>query len=170
MTNSVINKEKLAKLQEQVRIGGKGTPRRKMKKPSKTSTDDKSTANSMRKLGVQPLSAIDEINMFMEDEAVLHFPVPKGYVSVHFLVQASISANTFIINGPSSRKGKSHHSSIELTELAPGIIEQLSPDSLERLRQMANAYMQMSKSGTVLNEDTIPHLIENFQAKSLDDQ
>ena len=66
MTNFVLNKEKLAKLQEQVRIGGKGTPRRKMKKPSKTSTDDKSTANNMRKLGVQPLPAIDEINMFME--------------------------------------------------------------------------------------------------------
>lgn len=154
MTNSVINREKLAKLQEQVRIGGKGTPRRKIKKPSKNSNDDKSMVNSLRKLGVQPLSSIDEINMFMNDETVLHFSVPK--------VQAAVSANTFIIGGPSSRK--------ELTELAPGIIEQLSPDSLERLRQMANAYMQMSKSGAVLNEDAIPHLIENFESKSLDDQ
>lgn len=59
---------------------------------------------------------------------------------------------------------------IELTELAPGIIEQLSPESLDRLRQMANAYLQMSKSGAVLNEDNIPELIENFEAQSLVDR
>lgn len=87
-----------------------------------------------------------------------------------FLVQASISANTFIISGPSSYKGKLHHLSIELTELAPGIIEQLSPDSLEKLRRMANAYMQMSKGGAVLNDDSIPNMIEDFAAKSLDDK
>lgn len=85
MTNSVINKEKLAKLQEQVRIGGKGTPRRKVKKSPKSSTDDKTSANNLKKLGVQPLPAIDEINMFMKDETVLHFPVPKGYTLAHFL-------------------------------------------------------------------------------------
>lgn len=89
------------------------------------------------------------------------FPFQKVTLLLIFLVQASVSANTFIIGGPSSRK--------ELTELAPGIIEQLSPDSLEKLRQMANAYMQMSKDGAVLNKDSIPSLIEDFATKSLDD-
>ena len=155
MTNTAINKEKLAKLQEQVRIGGKGTPRRKIKKSSKTSTtDDKSMVNNLRKLGVQPLASIDEVNMFMKDETILHFAVPK--------VQAAVSANTFLISGPSSHK--------ELTELAPGIIEQLSPESLEKLRQMADEYMRMSSGGAALNEDAIPHLIKKFETKSLGDQ
>ncbi|KAI7141342.1 hypothetical protein KC324_g16129 [Hortaea werneckii] len=52
--------------------GGKGTPRRKMKKVHKSSgTDDK-------KLNVQPITAIEEVNMFKQDGNVIHFSAPKG--------------------------------------------------------------------------------------------
>ena len=74
-----MNPEKLAKLQAQVRIGGKGTPRRKVKKVSKTSgTDDKKLQKELRKFNVQPISAIEEVNMFKSDGTVLHFNAPKG--------------------------------------------------------------------------------------------
>ncbi|KAL2911412.1 Nascent polypeptide-associated complex subunit beta, partial [Polyrhizophydium stewartii] len=50
-----MNAEKLAKLQSQVRIGGKGTPRRKVKKVHKTAgTDDKKLQGVLKKLNCQP--------------------------------------------------------------------------------------------------------------------
>ena len=77
-----MNPEKLAKLQAQaaaVRIGGKGTPRRKVKKVHKTTgTDDKKLQSASKKLNVQPISQIEEVNMFKTDGTVVHFSSPKG--------------------------------------------------------------------------------------------
>jgi hypothetical protein len=76
-----MNPEKLAKLQAQVRIGGKGTPRRKVKKaPKNNAADDKKLQLALKKLNVQPLTAIDEVNMFQKDGTILHFDRPAGIV------------------------------------------------------------------------------------------
>jgi nascent polypeptide-associated complex subunit beta len=61
---------------------GKGTPRRKVKKVHKTSgTDDKKLQASLKKLNVQPIQAIEEVNMFKSDGNVIHFAAPKGMCS-----------------------------------------------------------------------------------------
>jgi len=77
-----MDQAKLARLQQQtaaVRIGGKGTPRRKTKRVHKSSgADDKKLQSSLKKLGVQPIQAIEEVNMFKEDGQVIHFTAPKG--------------------------------------------------------------------------------------------
>uniref|UniRef100_G3U5R3 NAC-A/B domain-containing protein n=1 Tax=Loxodonta africana TaxID=9785 RepID=G3U5R3_LOXAF len=53
MKETIMNQEKLAKLQAQVRIGGKGTARRKKKVVHRTATaDDKKLQFSLKKLGV----------------------------------------------------------------------------------------------------------------------
>jgi nascent polypeptide-associated complex subunit beta len=58
---------------------GKGTPRRKVKKVHKSSgTDDKKLQASLKKLNVQPIAQIEEVNMFKEDGNVIHFSAPKG--------------------------------------------------------------------------------------------
>jgi len=58
---------------------GKGTPRRKVKKVHKNAgTDDKKLQTSLKKLNVQPIQAIEEVNMFKEDGNVIHFAAPKG--------------------------------------------------------------------------------------------
>src|SRR5438045_5606443 len=58
---------------------GKGTPRRKTKKVHKSSgTDDKKLQTALKKLNVQPIQAIEEVNMFKEDGNVVHFAAPKG--------------------------------------------------------------------------------------------
>ena len=80
----ILNSEKLAKLQNQVRIGGKGCPRRKVKKASKSAGDDKKIESSMRKIGCQSLPAIEEVNFFMEDESVMHFKLPRGIFKCDF--------------------------------------------------------------------------------------
>ena len=58
---------------------GKGTPRRKVKKQHKSSgVDDKKLQTALKKLNVQPIQAIEEVNMFKSDGNVIHFAAPKG--------------------------------------------------------------------------------------------
>lgn len=74
-----MNPEKLAKLQASVRVGGKGTPRRKAKKVSKVSnSDDKKLQATIKRLNVQPITGIEEINFFRQDGKIIHFVNPKG--------------------------------------------------------------------------------------------
>ena len=58
---------------------GKGTPRRKVKKVHRAAgTDDKKLQTALKKLNVQPIQAIEEVNMFKSDGNVIHFSAPKG--------------------------------------------------------------------------------------------
>jgi len=52
-------------------------------------------------------------------------------------VHASVPSNTFAIYGNGEDK--------ELTELVPGILNQLGPDSLASLRKLAESYQNMQK-------------------------
>ncbi|KAL8799952.1 MAG: hypothetical protein Q9223_007451 [Gallowayella weberi] len=160
-----MDQAKLAKMQQSVRIAdgnvlcasGKGTPRRKQKKVHKTSgTDDKKLQTSLKKLNVQPIQAIEEVNMFKEDGNVIHFAAPK--------VHAAVPSNTFAVYGNGEDK--------ELTELVPGILNQLGPDSLASLRKLAESYQSLQKKdGGDENkdddDDDIPDLVagENFESK-----
>lgn len=50
-----------------------------MKKVHKSSgTDDKKLQGALKKLNVQPITAIEEVNMFKQDGNVIHFSAPKG--------------------------------------------------------------------------------------------
>ena len=67
-------------------VGGKGTPRRKQVKKSVTSTqgDDRKLQAALKKLGVQPITGVEEVNMFKEDGNVLHFNAPRGECRASF--------------------------------------------------------------------------------------
>uniref|UniRef100_A0A452HRK5 Transcription factor BTF3 n=2 Tax=Testudinoidea TaxID=8486 RepID=A0A452HRK5_9SAUR len=130
MKETIMNQEKLAKLQAQVRIGGKGTARRKKKVVHRTATaDDKKLQFSLKKLGVNNISGIEEVNMFTNQGTVIHFNNPK--------VQASLAANTFTITGHAETK--------QLTEMLPSILNQLGADSLTSLRRLAEALPKQRK-------------------------
>ncbi|EHB00887.1 Transcription factor BTF3-like protein 4 [Heterocephalus glaber] len=112
-TNSV-NQEKLAKLQAQIRIGGKGTAQRKKKVVHRTATaDDKKLQSSLKKLAVNNIAGIEEVNMLKDHGTVIHFNNPK--------VQASLSANTFAVTGHAETK--------PITEMLPRILSQFSADT-----------------------------------------
>jgi nascent polypeptide-associated complex subunit beta len=40
--------------------------------------DDKKLQTALKKLNVQPIQAIEEVNMFKADGNVIHFAAPKG--------------------------------------------------------------------------------------------
>ncbi|KAI9104585.1 nascent polypeptide-associated complex subunit beta [Phlyctochytrium arcticum] len=156
-----MNAEKLARLQASVRIGGKGTPRRKVKKVHKSAgTDDKKLQAQLKKLSVQPVSGIEEVNMFKSDGTVLHFTAPKVSLLIKNCfnsVHASIASNTFVIYGAGENK--------ELTELVPGILNQLGPDSLTSLRKLAESYQAAhakSQGKEQEGDDDVPDLVESF--------
>lgn len=67
--------------------------RRKKKVVTKTNkNEDKRILNAVRKYGLQPLQEIDEINMFKDDNTVIHFKKPSGNItnSILFTSYSSI--------------------------------------------------------------------------------
>lgn len=54
--------------------------RRKVVRKPKASAaqDDKKLQAALKKLNVQPIAGVEEVNMFREDGHVLHFSAPKG--------------------------------------------------------------------------------------------
>ncbi|XP_015911141.1 transcription factor BTF3 homolog 4 isoform X1 [Parasteatoda tepidariorum] len=156
-----MNAEKLSKLQAQVRIGGKGTARRKKKVVHRTATtDDKKLQSSLKKLAVNNIPGIEEVNMIKEDGSVIHFNNPK--------VQASLAANTFAITGHAEPK--------QITEMLPGILNQLGAESLTHLKRLATMQTstgilgpisEQTNSGIDEEEDEeVPDLVENFDEPS----
>lgn len=151
-----MNKEKLAKLQEQVRIGGKGSARRKKKVVHRSSaTDDKKLQNSLKKLTVNNISGIEEVNMIKEDGSVIHFNNPK--------VQASLNANTFAVSG--------HAESKQITEMLPGILNHLGAEGFNQLKRLASTVTTSNASagGIDDDDDDVPMLVEDFEAASKTD-
>lgn len=51
-------------------------------KPS-AAQDDKKLQGALKKLNVQPIAGVEEVNMFREDGNVLHFTAPKGALDIH---------------------------------------------------------------------------------------
>lgn len=150
-----MNQEKLAKLQNQVRIGGKGTPRRKKKVVHRTATtDDKKLQGVLKKLNVNGIQGIEEVNMIKDDGTVIHFNNPK--------VQASLGANTFAITGHAETKS--------LKEILPTILNQMGSDSLSNLRRLAEQFPAeggpVAAAAEEAEDDDVPDLVENFDEPS----
>merc|ERR1712029_317165 len=154
---SNMNQEKLKQLQAQVRIGGKGTARRKKKVVHRTATtDDKKLQSSLKKLSVNNIPGIEEVNMIKDDGTVIHFNNPK--------VQASLAANTFAVTGHGENK--------QITDLLPGILNQLGAESLQHLKKLASNVPTVDGMDGTLDagkdddDDDVPDLVENFDEAS----
>jgi len=150
-----MNPAKLAALQSSVRIGGKGTARRKKKIVHKASnTDDKKLQSQLKKLQINPIPGIEEVNMFKDDGSVLHFSAPK--------VQASSQANTFAISGQAETK--------QVSEMLPSIVNQLGPEGFASLRKLAMEKVDEEKAAAVTQEvkpdDDVPELEGDFEQAS----
>merc|ERR1719376_892735 len=143
-------------LQAQVRIGGKGTVRRKKKIVHNTATtDDKKLQSILKKLSVNTIPGIEEVNMIRDDGTVIHFNNPK--------VQASPSANTFAVTGHGENK--------MLTKMLPSIINQLGAEGIGNLRKLADRLPKQTAQVAAevvekSEDDGVPDLEENFDEPS----
>jgi len=104
-----MNAQKLAQLQQNVRIGGKGTARRKRKTRRKHTgaNDEKRLQNTLKKLGAQNKQAIEEVNLFKEDGSVIHFANPR--------FQVAGGANMYVVSGKAENK--------KIQDILPGILK-----------------------------------------------
>lgn len=105
----------------------------------------------MKKLSINTIPGIEEVNMIKDDGTVIHFNNPKA--------QASLAANTFAITGHGENK--------QITEMLPGILSQLGPEGLSQLKRLASsvAASNVGKS-TIDPDDEIPDLVESFDEAS----
>merc|ERR1712187_308622 len=135
------------------RIGGRGSVRRKtLRRTHSTSSDDKRLQNTLKRLGVNNIPAIEEVNLFKDNGTVIHFQNPK--------VQASIAANTYVVSGHAETK--------KLQDLLPGIINQLSPDNLAHLKKIAENYQPGGPpppGGADDDDEDVPDLVDNFETQ-----
>lgn len=161
-----MNPEKLKKLQAQVRIGGKGTPRRKKKIVHSTpATDDKKLQSSLKKLSVNTIPGIEEVNIIKNDGTVIHFNNPKA--------QASLPTNTFAITGHGENKS--------ISEMLPGILTQLGPQDITQLKKIASEFASKTSAanlgvggsgaaagaGPTDDDDDVPVLVDDFEAVAI---
>jgi nascent polypeptide-associated complex subunit beta len=108
-----MNAEKLNKLSSKVRIGGKGTVRRKRKVVHRTPvTIEKNVHISLKELSLNQISEIGEAFMIYSDGRIKYFNNPK--------VEASSVANIFVITGYAMAK--------RFTETDSEILSQLSDE------------------------------------------
>jgi nascent polypeptide-associated complex subunit beta len=83
-----------------------GTPRRKKKIVHQTAaTDDKKLQSTLKKLAVNNIPGIEEVNLIKNDGTVIHFNNPK--------TQASLASNVFAITGHGEQK------QVHLSTLSP---------------------------------------------------
>ena len=123
--------------------GGKGTPRRNKKVVHKTvAVDEKKFQGAVKKLGVNSIPGIEQVNFFKADGTVTQFKEP--------IVQGSVTANTFIVSGPSEDKN--------LTEILPSVIDQMGPEAIKQLQALMQRGQQFS--GAKEGDDEIPDLEE----------
>jgi len=137
-------------------IGGKGSMRRKKRMVRKKDTqDDKRLQGALKRLNVNNIPAIEEVNLFQKgDDTVIHFDQPR--------VQASIAANTYVVSGNCVTK--------KVMEMLPGILPQLGPDNLENLKDMANQIQKMreqSENADGDDDDEVPELVENVNFEDI---
>jgi len=138
------------KFENRSQIGGKGTMRRKKRTVRKKDTqDDKRLQGALKRLCVNNIPAIEEVNLFRKgDDTVIHFNQPR--------VQASIAANTYVVSGNCETK--------KVMEMLPSILPQLGPDNLENLKDMASQIQklqQQSGAAGLDDDDEVPDLVEN---------
>ena len=58
--------------------GGGGSTRRKVKATVKNVGDDKKLSASLKKMNLQEIKGIEEVNFFRDDDTVIHITKPKG--------------------------------------------------------------------------------------------
>ena len=93
-------RQKLAERFGKTQVGGKGTQRRTKKVTHHQEVnEDKRLKSTVKKFGMQDLKDIEEVNMFKDDNTVLHFKKPQ--------TSFSVKENLLVVAGNPESKGLS---------------------------------------------------------------
>ena len=101
-----------------IRLGGKGTPKRKVKVVHHSSSNsDKQTKEVIKKLQAQPIQELNEVNLFTHDLKVMQFKNPEVF--------GNLPNQIFIVCGQSEEKLVKDNFAEFITQLSKSQLEQL---------------------------------------------
>ena len=101
-----------------IRLGGKGTPKRKVKVVHHNSSNsDKQTKEVIKKLQAQPIQELNEVNLFTNDLKVMQFKNPEVF--------GNLPNQIFIVCGQSEEKLVKDNFAEFITQLSKSQLEQL---------------------------------------------
>eukprot|EP00356_Strombidium_inclinatum_P002489 CAMPEP_0170478632 /NCGR_PEP_ID=MMETSP0208-20121228/114_1 /TAXON_ID=197538 /ORGANISM="Strombidium inclinatum, Strain S3" /LENGTH=153 /DNA_ID=CAMNT_0010750925 /DNA_START=58 /DNA_END=519 /DNA_ORIENTATION=- len=148
MDNEVKDaREKLKARFGNTQIGGKGTQRRTKKVVHHQEVnEDKKLKSTIKKFGMQTLQDIDEVNMFKDDNTVIHLRKPQ--------TQFSVRENMLVVTGTPETK--------EIKDMMPDILKQVGPQQYQYLKgQMAE--LSGAKNEAEADDDDVPELVGTFE-------
>ena len=146
-------RKKLAEKFGNTQIGGKGTQRRKheVKKRTNKVESDKKIESIAKKSQAKKLNEINEINIFKDDNTVIHFKKPT--------LEYSFKEKVSFVSGL--------HETKNIKELLPAIIKQLGPKQFEFMKEYAETLKSKDKKDD--KNDQAPELDEDFESVSKKD-
>ena len=132
-------------------IGGKGTQKRKKAakhRGNKVEADKKFQALS-KKAGARKINEVSEINIFKDNNSVVHLKKPS--------LEYSFKEKVSFVSGVAETKS--------IKDLLPGIIKQLGPKQFEFMKEYAETLKAKDKKKTDKIEEA-PELVEDFEEVS----
>ena len=107
--------------------------------------EDKKLKAQVKKFGMQVLQDIDEVNMFKDDNTVVHLTKPN--------TQFSVRENLLVVSGKAQTK--------DLKDMMPDILKQLGPQQYQFLKgQLGNLDGKKDDEG---DDDDVPNLVGTFE-------
>ena len=108
---------------------------------------------------MQHLQDIDEVNMFRDDNTVVHLKRPQskfGWHSIHFLsiAQFSVRENLLVVAGNAETKA--------LQEMMPDILKQVGPKQYNFLKNTLSN-LGDNKAAENDDDDDVPNLVGTFE-------
>ena len=133
-----------------VQVGGKGTQRRTKKVVHKQEVaEDKKLKSTIKKFGMQSLQDIEEVNMFKDDNTVIHLKKPQ--------TQFSVKENLLVVTGNAHTK--------ELKDMMPDILKQVGPQQYQFLKTQLGS-LDNKKAAVEDDDDDVPELVGTFEDAS----
>merc|ERR1711981_90966 len=137
---------KLAARFGKTQVGGKGTQRRTKKVVHHQEVnEDKKLKSTIKKFGMQTLQDIDEVNMFKDDNTVIHLKRPQ--------TQFSVRENLLVVAGSPETKN--------LKDMMPDILKQVGPQQYSFLKEALGDAVGAAKGGeeNKADDDDVPELV-----------
>ena len=144
-------RQKMAAEFGNMQIGGKGTQKRKKMakhRGNKVEADKKVVALA-KKSGARKINEVSEINIFKDDNKVVHIKKPT--------LEYSFKEKVSFVSGTAETK--------EIKDLLPGIIKQLGPKQFGFIKDYAETLKAKDKKQPDKIEEA-PELVEDFEAES----
>ena len=139
---------KLAARFGKTQVGGKGTQRRTKKVVHHTEVaEDKKLKSTIKKFGMQSLQDIDEVNMFKDDNTVIHLKRPQ--------TQFSVRENLLVVAGTPETK--------ELKDMMPDILKQVGPQQYSFLKEALGNMGKGASTAAADDDDDVPELVGTFE-------